>query len=278
MAIEHLFVWITLFFAPFVSFLVLLSLKRNIDRLGQLPYLVAMSEILMVLLYSSDLNLATKGIILMTYSMVFVALFALVLPAAAKDFHVEYLDLPPKQARKITEDLLLEKGWTIAYSKNSPPMFEAPSKFGRVRGKIILRKLEEKTLVGVESTIGIQALTLLSIISLAGLFLSGMVFAFIGAGIEDFWLQEESVIVFPILAGVMTLIFTQNSSRIGNLVKTSLNRYLVDKATQIILAQHMAQRVLTAPKRSKKEEILQKLERTKNLAAKFIKQSDEEDL
>ncbi len=278
MAIEHLFIWITLFFAPIVSFLVLLSLKRNIDRLGQLPYLVAMSEILLVLLYSSELNLATQGIILMTYSMVFGALFALVIPGAAKDFHIEYLDLPLKQTRKITEDLLLEKGWTIAYSKNSPLMFEAPSKFGRVRGKITLRKLEGKTLVGIESTIGIQALTLLSIISLASLFLSGMVFSFIGAGVEDFWLQEESVIVFPILGGIMTLIFTQNSSRIGNLVMTSLDRYLVDKATQIILAQHVAQRILTAPKRSKKEEILQKLEKTKNLAAKFIKQSDEEDL
>lgn len=278
MAIEHLFVWITLFFAPFVSFMILLSLKRNIDRLGQLPYLVAMSEILMVLLYSSDLTLAAKGIILMTYSMVFVALFALILPDAAKDFQTEYLDLPQKQTRKITEDLLLEKGWIIAYSKNSPLMFEAPSKFGRVRGKITLRELERKTLVGVESTIGIRALTLLTIISLAGLFLSGMVFAFIGAGIEDFWLQEESVIVFPVLAGVMTLVFTQNSSRIGNLVTTSLDRYLVDKATQIILAQHVAQRVLTAPKRSKKEVKLQVLEKTKNLAAKFIKKSDDEDL
>lgn len=278
MAIEHLFVWITLFFAPFVSFMILLSLKRNIDRLGQLPYLVAMSEILMVLLYSSDLTLAAKGIILMTYSMVFVALFALILPDAAKDFQTEYLDLPQKQTRKITEDLLLEKGWIIAYSKNSPLMFEAPSKFGRVRGKITLRELERKTLVGVESTIGIRALTLLAIISLAGLFLSGMVFAFIGAGIEDFWLQEESVIVFPVLAGVMTLVFTQNSSRIGNLVTTSLDRYLVDKATQIILAQHVAQRVLTAPKRSRKEVKLQVLEKTKNLAAKFIKKSDDEDL
>jgi len=237
-----------------------------------------MSEILMVLLYSSDLTLAAKGIILMTYSMVFVALFALILPDAAKDFQTEYLDLPQKQTRKITEDLLLEKGWLIAYSKNSPLMFEAPSKFGRVRGKITLRELERKTLVGVESTIGIRALTLLTIISLAGLFLSGMVFAFIGAGIEDFWLQEESVIVFPVLAGVMTLVFTQNSSRIGNLVTTSLDRYLVDKATQIILAQHVAQRVLTAPKRSKKEVKLQVLEKTKNLAAKFIKKSDDEDL
>lgn len=214
----------------------------------------------------------------MTYSMVFVAFFALVIPGATKDFCVEYMDLPLNQAQKITEDLLLEKGWIIAYSKNPPLMFEAPSKFGRVRGKITLRKLDGKTLVGIESTIGIQALTLISIISLAGLFLSGMVFSFIGAGIEYFWLQEESVIVFPILAGVMTLVFTQNSSRIGNLVKTSLDRYLVDKATQIILAQHVAQRVLTTPKRSNKEEILQKLEKAKNLAAKFIKKPDEEDL
>lgn len=277
MAIEHLFVWITLFFAPFVSFMILLSLKRNIDRLGQLPYLVAMSEILMVLLYSSDLTLAAKGIILMTYSMVFVALFALILPDAAKDFQAEYLDLPQKQTRKITEDLLLEKGWIIAYSKNSPLMFEAPSKFGRVRGKITLRELERKTLVGVESTIGIRALTLLAIISLVGLFLSGMVFAFIGAGIKDFWLQEESVIVFPILAGVLTLIFTQNSSRIGKDTINSLDRYLVDKATQVILAQHVAKRVLTSPKESIKEAKLQLLERTKSLAAKFIKKSEDKD-
>lgn len=277
MAIEHLFVWITLFFAPFVSFMILLSLKRNIDRLGQLPYLVAMSEILMVLLYSSDLTLAAKGIILMTYSMVFVALFALILPDAAKDFQAEYLDLPQKQTRKITEDLLLEKGWIIAYSKNSPLMFEAPSKFGRVRGKITLRELERKTLVGVESTIGIRALTLLAIISLVGLFLSGMVFAFIGAGIKDFWLQEESVIVFPILAGVLTLIFTQNSSRIGKDTINSLDRYLVDKATQVILAQHVAKRVLTSPKESIKEAKLQLLERTKSLAAKFIKKSEDKE-
>ncbi|MFQ5821761.1 MAG: hypothetical protein ACE5I5_17380 [Candidatus Heimdallarchaeota archaeon] len=276
MAIEHLFVWITLFIAPFASFLVLLSLKRNIDRLGQLPYLVAMSEILMVLLYSSDLTLAAKGIILMPFSMVYVALFALVLPDAAKDFQAEYLDLPQKQTRKITEDLLLDKGWIIAYSKNSPLMFEAPSKFGRVRGKITLRELEGKTLVGVKSTIGIRALTLLAIISLVGLFLSGMVFAFIGAGIEDFWFQEESVIVFPILAGVLTFIFTQNSSRIGKETIASLGRYLVDKATQVIMAQHVAQRVLTAPKRTIKETKLQVLERTKNLAAKFMKKSEDD--
>ncbi len=278
MAIEHLFIWITLFFAPFMSFLILLSLKRNIAQLGQLPYIVAMSEILMVLLYSSDsLTLTAKGIILMTYSMVFVALFALVLPGAAKDFRIEYLDLPQKQTRKITEDLLLEKGWIIAYSKNSPLMFEAPSKFGRVRGKITLRKLEGKTLVGVETTLGIRALTLLAIISLVGLFLSGMVFAFIDVGIKDFWLQEESIIVFPILAGVLTFIFTQNSSRIGNDAITSLDSYLMDKTTQVILAQHVATRVLTAPKPSKKEVILQELEKTRNLAAKFLNTSEDKE-
>lgn len=274
---EHLFVWITLFFTPLMSFLILLPLKKNVDRLGQLPYLVAMSEILMVLLYSSDLTLTTKGIILMTYSMGFVALFALVIPSAAKDFSIEYLDLPLKQARKITEDLLLEKGWIIAYSKHSPLMFEAPSKFGRIQGKITLRELERKTLVGVESTIGIHALTLLATISLAGLFLSGMVFSFVGAGIKDFWLQEESVIVFPILAGILTLIFTQNASRIGNRITIFLDKYVVEKATQIILAQHVAQRILTAPQRSKKEGKLQELETTKNLAAKFIKKPDEKD-
>ena len=88
--IEHFYVWATVFLAPCVSFLVLLVLKRDIGRLGQIPYLVAMSEILMVLLYSSSsLTLTAKGILLMTFSMVFVALFALAIPGAAKEFRAE---------------------------------------------------------------------------------------------------------------------------------------------------------------------------------------------
>ena len=281
MPIENPFVWITVFLAPFVSLLVLLALKRNMGRLGQLPYLVAMSEILMVLLYSSDdPSLTGKGVILMTFSMVFVAFFALILPGAAKEFRAEYLDLPQKRARKITENLLLDKGQTIAYSKTSPLMFEAPSKFGRVRGKVTFSELGGKTLVGVESTLGISALTFLAIISLVGLFLSGMVLAFKGAGIEEEFItnlrETPSLLVFPFMAGVLTLLFAQNTSRICSDTAVSLDKYLVDKATQIIMAQHVAQRVLTTPKRSKKEAKLQELEAASSLAAKLIKKSEGE--
>jgi len=275
--IEHFYLWATAFLAPFVSFLVLFVLKRDINRLGQLPYLVTMSEILMVLLYSSDsLTLAAKGIILMTFSMGFVALFALTIPGSAKDFRAEYLDLPQKRTRQITEELLLDKGRTIAYARNSPLMFEAPSKFGRVRGKISFSEYGGKTLVGVESTLGVQAVTILSVVTLVGLFLAGMALTFIGAEIQDFWLQEESVIIFPILVGVLTGLFSQNAARIGGDTAASLDRYLVDKATQIVMAQHVAKQILTAPKRTKKELKLRELDKVSNLASKFVKRPVDE--
>lgn len=272
--IEYFYLWATVFLAPVVSFLILLILKRDIARLGQLPYLVALSEILMVLLYSSDLSLTAKGIIIMTYSMAFVSLFALILPGAAKDFRTEYLDLPEKRSRKISEEMLLDKGWVIAYSKNSPLMFEAPSRFGKVRGKISLTEVGGKTLVGIESTLGVRAITLLSIISLVGLFLAGMSFAFIGADIQDFWLQEESVVMFPLLASILTFLIGQNTARIGKNAVTSLSRYLVDKATQIVMAQHVAKQILSAPKRTKKELRRRELDSISNLAAKFMKKVD----
>jgi hypothetical protein len=272
--IEHFYLWITVFLAPVVSLLVLLILKRNIDRLGQLPYLVAMSEILMVLLYSSDLSLTAKGIIIMTYSMAFVSIFALILPGAARDFRTEYLDLPEKRSRQISEEMLLDKGWVIAYSKNSPLMFEAPSRFGKVRGKMSLTEVGGKTLIGIETTLGVRAITLLSIISLVGLFLAGMSFAFIGADIQEFWLQEESVIMFPLLASILTLLMGQNTARIGKNAVTSLSRYLVDKATQIVMAKHVAQQILTAPKRTKQELRRRELDSISNLAAKFMKKVD----
>jgi len=274
--IEYFYLWVTVFLAPLVSFLILLILKRNIARLGQLPYLVALSEILMVLLYSSDLSLTAKGIIIMTYSMAFVSLFALILPGAAKDFRTEYLDLPEKRSRKISEEMLLDKGWIIAYSKNSPLMFEAPSRFGKVRGKISLSEVGGKTLVGIETTLGVRAITLLSIITLVGYFLAGMSFAFIGADIQEFWLQEESVVMFPLLAGILTVLIGQNTTRIGKNAVTSLSRYLVDKATQIVMAQHVAKQILTAPKRTVKELRRKELDSISNLAAKFAKKIKKE--
>ena len=272
--IEYFYLWATVFLAPVVSFLILLILKRDIARLGQLPYLVALSEILMVLLYSSDLSLTAKGIIIMTYSMAFVSIFALILPGAAKDFRTEYLDLPEKRSRKISEEMLLDKGWVIAYSKNSPLMFEAPSRFGKVRGKISLTEVGGKTLVGIESTLGVRAITLLSIISLVGLFLAGMSFAFIGADIQEFWLQEESVVMFPLIASIFTFLIGQNTARIGKNAVTSLSRYLVDKATQIVMAQHVAKQILSAPKRTKEELRRRELDSISNLAAKFMKKVD----